>query len=306
MYSFIMRPETLPKSYRDFIAKTGPIAEPVYRAVRESCRGGPIDLVALSAYLSSGKSSQSLKLDPYASIIPCSIVHPDATSCVAHNANATYSTFRKTFPLYFSLTFVPFVILHLQKFMESPMRICWNAIKGAVRSTSFLSAFVGIFQGVICLQRKVATRDHKLIYWFSGAAAALSVLLEKKSRRGELALYVLPRAADSLWYILVNRHLLPDIKNAEVALFCLCMGGIMYYLEYEPDTMAPFLRGLIRRFLASRISTADQSPNLGASYSYVNTLKSGQALGLEHKPDKSSGSSLKTREQFNLEAFSGL
>lgn len=57
------------------------------------------------------------------------------------------------------------------------------------------------------------------MYWVAGGMAALSVLLEKKARRGELALYVLPRAGDSLWYILVNRHFLPDIKNAEVLLF---------------------------------------------------------------------------------------
>ena len=168
-----------------------------------------------------------------------------------------YSTFRKTIPLYFSLTFVPYVVLHFQKFMESPIRICWYAINGAVRPTSFLSAFVGIFQGVICLQRKVSIRDHKLMYWFAGSMVALSILLEKKSRRDELALNLLPWAADSLWYILVNGHLLPDIRNAEVALFCLCTGGIIYYLEYEPDTMAPFLRGLIRNFLSCRISTID-------------------------------------------------
>lgn len=71
-------------------------------------------------------------------------------------------------------------------------------------------------QGVICLHRKVAVKDHKFVYWLAGGFAALSVLLEKKARRGELALYVLPRAGDSLWYILVNRHFLPDIKNAEV------------------------------------------------------------------------------------------
>ncbi|KAH9300355.1 hypothetical protein KI387_011938 [Taxus chinensis] len=190
--------------------------------------------------------------------------------------------------------------------MESPMRTCWNATKGAVRSTSFLSAFVGIFQAVICLQRKVVTRDHKLIYWFAGCIAALSVLLEKKGRQSELSLYVLPRAADSFWYILVNQHLLPDIKNAEVLLFCLCMGGIMYYLEYEPDTMAPFLRGLIRRFLASRISTADPAPKLGAPYSYVNTLNSGHDLNSQDKHPKSPASSLESGEQLNLEAFSGL
>jgi hypothetical protein len=71
---------------------------------------------------------------------------------------------------------------------------------------------------VICLHRKISTRDHKLVYWIAGGISALSVLLEKKSRRAELALYVLPRAGDSLWYILVNHHVLPNIKNAEVLL----------------------------------------------------------------------------------------
>lgn len=76
--------------------------------------------------------------------------------------------------------------------------------------------FFFVFKGVICMHRKVASKDHKLVYWVAGGISALSVLLEKKSRRGELALYVLPRACDSWWYILVNRHLLPNIKNAEV------------------------------------------------------------------------------------------
>lgn len=67
------------------------------------------------------------------------------------------------------------------------------------------------------MHRKVALKDHKLVYWLAGGLSALSVLLEKKARRGELALYVLPRAGESLWYILVNRRLLPDIKNAEVS-----------------------------------------------------------------------------------------
>lgn len=66
------------------------------------------------------------------------------------------------------------------------------------------------------MHRKASSKDHKLVYWIAGGMAALSVLLEKKSRRSELALYVLPRAGDSLWYILVNRHLLPDLRNAEV------------------------------------------------------------------------------------------
>ncbi|XP_035538904.1 uncharacterized protein LOC108998873 isoform X2 [Juglans regia] len=215
MYVFVMRPESLPKAYQDFIQKTGPVAQPVYKAVRDSCRGYPVDVVSLSAYLSDRWNSNCVKLEEFPSIVPCSVIHPDTNSCLAHNANATSATFRKTFPLYFSLTFVPFVVLHLQKFLDAPARTCGLAVKGAVRSTAFLSAFVGIFQGVICMHRKVSSKDHKLVYWIAGGMAALSVLLEKKARRSELALYVLPRAGASLWYILVNRHLLPDIRNAE-------------------------------------------------------------------------------------------
>lgn len=115
MYAFVMRPESLPKSFQDFIQKTGPVSKPVYRAVRDCCRGFPVDVASLSTYLSDKSNSKNIKLDEFPSIIPCSVIHPDSSSCLAHNANATSATFRKTFPLYFSLTFVPFVVLHLQK-----------------------------------------------------------------------------------------------------------------------------------------------------------------------------------------------
>lgn len=86
-----------------------------------------------------------------------------------------------------------------------------------------------VLQGVICLHRKLASRDHKFVYWIAGGISALSVLLEKKARRSELALYVLPRAVDSLWYILVNRHLLPIVKNAEVC----------HHAKHLSDLLAP-------------------------------------------------------------------
>ncbi|CAI0417364.1 unnamed protein product [Linum tenue] len=304
MYSFVMRPESLPKAYHDFIQKTGPVAQPVYKAVRETCRGGPVDIAALSAYLSTKGKLNPLKLGEAPAIIPCSIIHPGTDSCLVQHGNAASATFRKTFPLYFSLTFVPYVVLHLQKFMDAPARTCWLALRDAVRSTTFLSAFVGIFQSVICMHRKVAVRDHKSLYWVAGGLSALSVLFEKKSRRAELALYVLPRAGDSLWYILVNRHLLPKLKNAEVALFCACMGGIMYYLEYEPDTMAPFLRGLIRRFLASRISSPSPSPHprASSSYTYLQALDSAVK-----KPKSQDGKEVEALpHKYNLESIPGL
>lgn len=114
MYAFVMRPESLPKSYQDFIQKTGPVAAPVYKAVRDSCRGHPVDVASLHTYLSH-RGADYVKLEKFPSIIPCSIIHPGTKSCLAHEVNATSATFKKTFPLYFSLTFVPFVVLRQQK-----------------------------------------------------------------------------------------------------------------------------------------------------------------------------------------------
>ncbi|KAE8672267.1 putative Ankyrin repeat family protein [Hibiscus syriacus] len=129
MYAFVMRPESLPKSYKDFIQKTGPVAAPTQILVLRTM--------------------------------------PSRISYIQEN--------------------IPPILLF------DFCAICGSGpTKGAVQSTSFLSAFVGIFQAVICMHRKIALTDHKL-----------------------------------------------------VVLFCACMGGIMYYLEHEPDTTARFLRGIL-------------------------------------------------------------
>ena len=76
----------------------------------------------------------------------------------------------------------------------------------------------------------------------------------------------------------------------------------MYYLEHEPDTMAPFLRRLIRRFLASRISNPSSSSNRNASYSYL------QALGAIEKPKskESEENEAAASAKYNLESIPGL
>jgi hypothetical protein len=80
------------------------------------------------------------------------------------------------------------------------------------------------------------------------------------------------------------------------------MGGIMYFLEYEPDTMAPFLRGLIRRFLASKIRNPSPPSNRNASYSYLHTL--GALEQSRTQPDPENG--MAASEKYNLESIPGL
>lgn len=76
----------------------------------------------------------------------------------------------------------------------------------------------------------------------------------------------------------------------------------MYYLEHEPDTMAPFLRSLIRRFLASRISNPGPPSNRNASYSYLQTLGAIETHKSRNTEDIEAAASTK----YNLESIPGL
>ena len=76
----------------------------------------------------------------------------------------------------------------------------------------------------------------------------------------------------------------------------------MYYLEHEPETMAPFLRGLIRRFLASRISNPSPPLNRSASYTHLTLDVMNKPKLEENQEAKASSPSAK----YNLESIPGL
>lgn len=76
----------------------------------------------------------------------------------------------------------------------------------------------------------------------------------------------------------------------------------MYYLEHEPETMAPFLRGLIRRFLASTISNPGPLSSRSASYAYLQTLDAIQKPKMLSNGDGEASS----MEKYNLESMQGL
>lgn len=69
------------------------------------------------------------------------------------------------------------------------------AVKNGIQSSSFMATYVFIFQIVLCLQRNLISKgllkEWKYSYWLMGFISSLSILIEKKSRRSELVLYVI-------------------------------------------------------------------------------------------------------------------
>ncbi|GLE02894.1 hypothetical protein PINS_up011758 [Pythium insidiosum] len=250
MYAFIMRPTSLPTAYFRFIQKTGPIEMEVLEMVRRGNRGLPVDAAAVRAFLVKHRMTPNFPLpEGVPDIVSCRLVHHHSETCSMGVVQTFRKAFVSAFPLYLSLFIVPSVVIHFKKFLARPARTLGRAVLNATRSNTFVASFVALYMACVCVQRRFATKDHRIVYYLAGLGASTSILIEPKSRRSELALYVLPRALESLFVILRDRRIVKGVRHGDVALFSLSMACMMYAYEHEKSSMGTFLHSTLKRFL---------------------------------------------------------
>jgi hypothetical protein len=259
MYAYVMRPETLPPSYYKFIVRSGPIDECVLDAVRKNNRNKPFDVRTLMEYvtnlgtpatISSATNLFKSRNEPDPNgllpLIPCSVLHPRTESCVVHNLHTFFSTAKKTLPIYATLTFVPMVVLQFVKLFKDPFTLLRKGVLSCLRSTVFLALFCAMYQVVICMQRNFVSKDHRVAYFLAGIISSMSIFIEKKSRRSELALYTLPRAVDSFYMQLLDRKWMASVPHGDLVLFCTAMSGLAYFYHNQTSVMSPTLLWVLK------------------------------------------------------------
>jgi len=273
MYAYVMRPETIPDSYYRFILRTGPIDEKMLKAVRALNRGKALDVKGLIEFcrakiagaIKKGTHPNLPNLENYIPpslidtvtrgekppVIGCDLLHPQNPNCRHQVTWAFLSVARKIFPVYATLTLIPLFALRFRSILRHPITTSIKAFASICQSTTFLAVFVAVYQAVICFHRKTGGVDRRAIYYVAGLIASFALLIEKKSRRAELALYTLPRAIDSLYLQMVDRRYFFPVPHGDVILCCLSLGGLMYSYVHEPDTMSPLLFSVFD-FLLSR------------------------------------------------------
>ena len=62
-------------------------------------------------------------------------------------------------------------------------------------------------------QNLVDSLIRKTSFWYGGFLSGLSLLIEDRRRRGELAMYVLPKGLESAWIAARGRGFLPRTGN---------------------------------------------------------------------------------------------
>ncbi|XP_029642891.1 transmembrane protein 135-like [Octopus sinensis] len=150
-----------------------------------------------------------------------------------------------------------------------------------LHSSLFLSTNAYSYVAFFCLWRYVFGNIYFLTTGFLPAASAalLSICLERKSRRGLLALYVTNLAIETMYRMSVYRKYIKPVKNGEVLMFSV-VSAVFLYLYKSKGGLSTSVASVIRFFVgaeehadSTEDSYCENEQNLGASPLKYNSNK---------------------------------
>lgn len=125
MYAFILRPESLPPNYFNFISKLAGLHPTIIEAIRRNVRGQEIDKDALNALIrrqfKEGEQvdEKLLLTTTLPPAIPCSLLHIKAKDgCVQNQLKITFEVFKKSFILYLAIYSGPTLLFKLKELIK--------------------------------------------------------------------------------------------------------------------------------------------------------------------------------------------
>lgn len=200
--------------------------------------------------------------------IPCEIVHPWENNHFWSPIDRFLEVTRWILPVYMTLHFVPAVFLRMRAFRKDPIRVFLRSLFGSVRSSSFLGVFVIIFQTAFCTLHQIHDRISSsptlsantpiwlqkflvstIAHWGAGFLTCLSLFVEHKRRRTELAMYVLPKGMESAWSVARQRSWLPFVPGGDLLLTSAGMSLIMGTYAQNPEHLSGLVRRIVYQFV---------------------------------------------------------
>ncbi|XP_043547497.1 transmembrane protein 135 isoform X1 [Chiloscyllium plagiosum] len=156
------------------------------------------------------------------------IGHTWSTSCTMSAFQVTVGAFQESLKIYAPLYIIA-AILRRRKLDYYIHKL----LPEILQSTSFLTANGGLYIMFFCILRKLLG---KFYIWSPGFGAALpasylAILIERKSRRGLLTIYMANLATESIFRMAVTRGLITPVKHGEVLLFCFTAALYMFFFR---------------------------------------------------------------------------
>ncbi|KAG0354793.1 hypothetical protein BC939DRAFT_405705 [Gamsiella multidivaricata] len=257
LYSCVIEPDAMPKSYYNFIMqhsglpqKFGPMFPPLvetFQSQFELLKEGPpgFEHIGIPEGVSSHDFIAQNVSPNIATLFPqhihhdyqcCALLHP-LYGCNRHAIDTITGEFGRALKMYGTLNAIVTIVFQHKKITTNPSGSLKRYIKSTLRSCLFLTLYVLAAFYVPCISRRILGRETNLNYLLNGVVAGFAVLIEAPGRQMELALYCLPRALETAWKLMLKRGLVRNIPHADIALFSASMGVMMTLYQNEPSVI---------------------------------------------------------------------
>ena len=272
LFCWLFSPASLDASYLRFLNRQSGKSVVEMRAVAAALDGSLPSKPRLVADLNAARlrgtrgsrspMPQLLKLPPPAGTCAhCATLHGSTVSCSAHAVSYVASGVLRALPLYLPVHALPLVLFRSQKLRTAPLPLLRDASVSVARSSLWLSAYCGTgFISLCAISRLVVAARVAPKAWhalIAGALCGATLLLEKPSRRVELALYTLTQAIRCSPFPAKGGALRE--KWAALPVFVVASAVVSHHFVRHPATLRPSYRALLMRFLAD-------SPGAGGSH----------------------------------------
>ena len=224
LYCFIMQPEALPRSYVRWITRQGGVEPWVWQAIREQALNNTHQTPNQPLKMLRGTRFESITSHPPT---PCHFWHP-GKSCSHHVFGNLLSSFIRSLRVYAPVYVLPAIIVHRLNLLSKPFEIWPKVAAGVFRSSLFLTFYIALAFGGACAGFHLTGINTGPVIAASIWMGGLATLVEKPSRRLELALFSTSRALESLATALVNTQWIPSIPHIDVILFSAGCGMLMH------------------------------------------------------------------------------
>ncbi|OLL24195.1 hypothetical protein NEOLI_001433 [Neolecta irregularis DAH-3] len=232
MYAWFYSPEKLPPSYNSWIKKMSCIDQRIIVMLKK-LHDKEIQFGQPSCHRSLEDLSRDLGLDPKMGSIeendalPCQVLHSNISgSCEVHIAYRWLKGFESSIAIY-----VPLSLMFALR--DPTTKNFKRALTSAIRSSAFLATFISNVWLGICATRSIIgpklfpnvnrnRYDETIGPLIGSFLCGWSILIENPKRRGELALFVVPKALTVVLPKSLQQH-----RIIETVLFGLSTGVII-------------------------------------------------------------------------------
>ena len=267
IYTWLFHPNALDKSYVHFLTRQVQVPVPIVRAIAHMQAGLPLENLA---QLNAARHAVAPKDKAIKDIVDAlgydspllstaekagNVLHP-GQSFGEFASKYFVRGLRNAAPVYAPVYAVPLVLFSRKRLIRDPFNTLKSAAMGASRSTLFLAAYCTLGICSMSFGRRIGFRYDVLgklamiMPFLCGAIAGTATIIEKRSRRIELALYVMSKAVEGVHGVIKEKlgERIASPPLADTFFFAACFSVISHANLRHPELVREAYRALLMRF----------------------------------------------------------